>query len=154
MRLYILIISLVIFLSGCQSYIAYQITKPPQKVLPKEFESSIALSGVQTHYCSSEVDCLDFRFISPKDIESYLLDGNTLSLSLIVEGSTEDEVFEYQLTSDNLPNNHNSGLLIIFPGYGVDSLIYTMQARWLSHVTGKNVIVMPASNQYEKFRFG
>ena len=55
---------------------------------------------------------------------------------------------------DNLPNSQNSGLLIIFPGYGVDSLIYTMQARWLSHVTGKNVIVMPASNQYEKFRFG
>ena len=91
-------LSLVIFLSGCQSYIAYQITKPPQKVFPKEFESSIALSGVRTHYCSSEVDCLDFRFISPKDIESYLLDGNTLSLSLIVGGSTEDEVFEYQLT--------------------------------------------------------
>ncbi|MFP3365168.1 MULTISPECIES: hypothetical protein [unclassified Pseudoalteromonas] len=154
MRLYILIISLVIFLSGCQSYIAYQITKPPQKVLPKEFESSIALSGVQTHYCSSEVDCLDFRFISPKDIESYLLDGNKLSLSLIVEGSTEDDVFEYQLTSDNLPSNSSSGLLIIFPGYGVDSLIYTMQARWLSHITGKNVIVMPASNQYDKFRFG
>ena len=95
MRLYILIISLVIFLSGCQSYITYQITKPPERVLPKEFESSIALSGVQTHYCSSEVDCLDFRFISPKDIESYLLDGNKLSLSLIVEGSTEDDVFEY-----------------------------------------------------------
>ena len=73
---------------------------------------------------------------------------------MIVEGSTEDDVFEYQLTSDNLPSNSSSGLLIIFPGYGVDSLIYTMQARWLSHITGKNVIVMPASNQYDKFRFG
>jgi len=154
MRLYIMIISLVIFLSGCQSYIAYQITKPPKTVLPKEFESSIALSGAKAHYCSSEEDCLGFRVISPKDIESYLQDGNTLSLSLIVKGSTENDVFEYQLTSDNLPKNPNNGLLIIFPGYGVDSLIYTMQARWLSHVTGKNVIVMPASNQYEKFRFG
>ncbi|XQF92032.1 alpha/beta hydrolase [Pseudoalteromonas espejiana] len=154
MRLYILIISLVIFLSGCQSYIAYQITKPPEKFGSTEYQNSILSSGTQIQYCDSENDCLDFRFISPKDIESYLLDGNTLSLSFIIERSTEDDVFEYQLTSDNLPNNPNNGLLIIFPGYGVNSLIYTMQARWLSHVTGKNVIVMPASNQYEKFRFG
>tara|TARA_B110000211_G_scaffold68915_1_gene79581 strand:- start:139 stop:1095 length:957 start_codon:yes stop_codon:yes gene_type:complete len=154
MRLYILIISLVIFLSGCQSYIAYQITKPPEKVLPKEFENSIALSGAQTHYCSSEIGCLDFRIISPKDIDNYLLSGNTLTLTLISKGSTEDDTFEYQLNADNLPSKSNDGLLIIFPGYGVNSLVYTMQARWLSHITGKSVIVMPASNQYDEFKYG
>lgn len=154
MRLIILVILSVIFLNGCQSYIAYQITKPPKAFHSTEFESSIYLAGAPTQYCTSEQDCLDFRFISPKDVNNYLLSGNTVTLSLVSKGSTEDNTFEYQLNADNLPSEPDDGLLIIFAGYGVNSLVYTMQARWLSHITGKNVIVMPASNQYDEFKFG
>ena len=146
-------IFLCFYLSGCQSFIANQIIKPIEPLKVTGLDSENSITGVVTQHCSDKINCLTFRFFSTNDLS--FKDYPTHRFSLVIGNSNGDDITFSETIS--LLNQHvklTNELLVIFPGYGIDNLIYGMQARWLSHITGKDTIVMPAANQYEEFKFG
>jgi pimeloyl-ACP methyl ester carboxylesterase len=144
----------ILVLSGCQSFIAYQITQPAQEVSFDGMENMVMFSGTPTHACITNSRCLKFQLFSQSDLNEYFSEKNELTLSFALKGNNKTEKFKSKLDLGNQANPNSSSLIVLFPGYGVNSLIYSFQARWLSHFTGKDVILMPASNQYSEFKFG
>ncbi|WP_348709067.1 alpha/beta hydrolase [uncultured Pseudoalteromonas sp.] len=151
---YILCSFYILLLSGCQSFIAYQITQPAQEVPFDGMENMVMFSGAAQHTCTKDKQCLHFRLFSQSDLNSYFSKESSLGLSLIVKSGNKTEEFSSQLDLNNQATPNSSSVIVLFPGYGLNSMGYSFQARWLSHFTGKDVIIMPASNQYNEFKFG
>lgn len=151
---YILCSFYILLLSGCQSFIAYQITQPAQEVPFDGMENMVMFSGAAHHTCTKDKQCLHFRLFSQSDLNSYFSKESSLGLSLIVKSGNKTEEFSSQLDLNNQATPNSSSVIVLFPGYGLNSMGYSFQARWLSHFTGKDVIIMPASNQYNEFKFG
>ena len=151
---YILCSFYILLLTGCQSFIAYQITQPAQEVPFDGMENMVMFSGAAQHTCTKDKQCLHFRLFSQSDLNSYFSKESSLGLSLIVKSGNKTEEFSSQLDLNNQATPNSSSVIVLFPGYGLNSMGYSFQARWLSHFTGKDVIIMPASNQYNEFKFG
>ena len=144
----------ILVLSGCQSFIAYQITQPVEEISFDGMENMIIFSGAPTHSCITDLQCLDFRLFSQSDLNKHLSEVGNLNLSLVLKSNNKTEEFKSELDLSNQATSNSSNVIVLFPGYGVNSMGYSFQARWLSHFTGKDVILMPASNQYNEFKFG
>ncbi len=151
---FILCIFYILLLSGCQSFIAYRITQPAQEIPFDGMENIVMFSGAPKHVCIKNKHCLDFRLFSHNDSKEYFKNNQTLGISFQLKSKDITEMFETTLTSINASEQINNHAIVLFPGYGMDSKIYGFQARWLSHFTSKDVILMPASNQYNEFKFG
>lgn len=154
---FILCIFYILVLSGCQSFIAYQLTQPAQEVAyggPDDPMLRTVYEGIPQKACNNTQHCLMIRIFSHNDLIEYFKQGEQFGITFQLKSKEVMERFETTLTSRNGTKQINDSLIIVFPGYGVSSLIYSFQARWLSHFTGKDVILMPASNQYDEFKFG
>jgi len=147
----------ILVLSGCQSFIAYQITQPVEEISyggPDDPMLNTVYEGILHKTCNTTHNCIAVRIFSHNDLIEYFAQGEQFGITFKLKSKEEMETFETTLTSINGAKQINDSAIILFPGYGVSSLIYSFQARWLSHFTGKDVILMPASNQYSEFKFG
>ncbi|MGX1111621.1 hypothetical protein ACSSVW_001000 [Pseudoalteromonas sp. MBR-15] len=154
---FILCTFFIFLLSGCQTFIAYQVTKPVQEISfdgPDNQMLSDAYKGFPTKICKTKQHCLTFRTFSNNDLKKYFGKGQEFRLYFELNSKDVIETFNTTLTSINGTKKIHDSVIVLFPGHGVNSMIYSIQARWLSHFTGKDVIVMPASNQYQEFKFG
>lgn len=151
---FILCIFYILVLSGCQSFIAYQITQPAPEIPFDGMEYMVMPSGAPQNTCIEDKQCLDFRLFSQDDSKEYFKNNQSLDIYFELKSKGVTETFETTLTPINGARKINDSAIVVFPGYGVSSVIYSLQARWLSHFTGKDVILMPASNQYNEFKFG
>lgn len=154
---FILCIFYISVLSGCQSFIAYQITQPVEEISyggPDDPMLNTVYEGIPHKTCNTTHNCIAVRIFSHNDLIEYFEQGEQFGITFKLKSKEEMETFETTLTSINGAKRKNDSAIIVFPGYGVSSLIYSFQARWLSHFTGKDVILMPASNQYSEFKFG
>lgn len=154
---FILCIFYISVLSGCQSFIAYQITQPVEEISyggPDDQMLNTVYEGIPHKTCNTTHNCIAVRIFSHNDLIEYFEQGEQFGITFKLKSKEEMETFETTLTSINGAKRKNDSAIIVFPGYGVSSLIYSFQARWLSHFTGKDVILMPASNQYSEFKFG
>ncbi len=153
MRFITLIMSFIVLLSGCQNFIAKQITKPVRPVIFDKSVSNSNVMGQKTQYCISKKQCVNFLYTSP----TILYKGkeiSTVTLNFELKNGTTIKTFEETLNHTNKHSIKKNNLIILLPGYGIDYTIYGIQSRWLAHFTGADVVVAPSPNQNEPFDFG
>ncbi|PKG66586.1 MULTISPECIES: hypothetical protein [Pseudoalteromonas] len=154
MRFFIvLILSYVALLSGCQHFIAKQITKPVKPVIFDKAVVDSNVLGKKTQHCISNKHCVDFLYTSPTMFNNGT-EISTVTLNFELKIDSKIKTFEENLNNENKHSVKKNNLIVLFPGYGVDYTIYGMQSRWLAHFTGADVIVAPSPNQNEPFDFG
>ncbi|MDT0583385.1 hypothetical protein [Brumicola blandensis] len=136
-------------LTACHSIIASQITKPLTPVFSKLSEEETRFFGEFFRYCDSNKKCLDLFLRQAQEVDT----ERTIKLSLIQ--GTEKKVFNVDLNETNRYSSEPGKLIVIFPGFGIDSRVYSgTLAPWLNHLSGNDVLVAPAANQNANFNFG
>ncbi|RUO63298.1 hypothetical protein SAMN06297229_2241 [Pseudidiomarina planktonica] len=136
---------LLIGLSGCASFVANKITSPKNI----NVEGNLADLIVERQICDNSPYCIKTMGLGD-------LEAGDLSLAFTFKINEGHKVWRYEAKSDGAAKVKplENQLIVLFAGYSQPTLLLYMHQRWLQHITGANVIVVPSADNSENFKFG
>lgn len=136
---------LLISLSGCASFVANKITSPKNI----NVEGNLGDLIVEKQICDNSSYCIKTMGLGDSQ-------AGDLSLAFTFEINESHKVWRYEGKSDNAANAKPLAdqLIVLFAGYSQPTLLLYMHQKWLQHITGANVIVVPSADNSENFKFG
>ncbi len=140
-----LVAIVVLFLSGCASFIADRITTK----LDATPSNDIPAWVVETPLCDENNNC----------VTAYSIDDEfKASLKLSFTYHLEDETYVWRFHSKANKSKKsrplNKDLVVIFGGYGQTWQSMFTHQMWLESITQKQVILIPSANHSHHFQFG